>query len=113
MVDDVAGGEFAVDILDGDTGLDHEDKDVVGEVGDLIDRFLFILSLCGDYDLGTLFAHLFKYFIKPFFKKIGGIRAFLFIGLSAFYKLIKELIGKDRRLVFVLKDLIAKAGGRT
>ena len=83
VVDHVARGKLAVDILKADALLDHQDHHVIDKVRDLVDRFGAILCLSGNDDLGALLADLFEDLVKTLFKQIRGIGALFFVGLSA------------------------------
>ena len=48
MVDDVAGGQLAVNILQADALLDHEHHDVIDQIGDLVDGLGAVVCLGRD-----------------------------------------------------------------
>ena len=52
MVNDVARAKLLLDILHGDTHLYHEDHYVIREVGNFVDRFLLIVCLTRNDNLG-------------------------------------------------------------
>ena len=91
MVDDVARGELLRDVVERDAGLDHQDHDVIGEVGDLVDGLLFVLGLGGDDDLGALLTHLFEDLVEALVEQIAGIGPLGHIALAALEQIIESL----------------------
>ena len=91
MVDNVTRGKLALDIVNGNSHLNHKNKHVVTEIADLIHGFGFIVCLTRDNYLGTLLANLLEDLIDSLFKEIRGIRALLLLGLSALNKLHKRI----------------------
>ena len=66
VVNNMTGSQLLVDILQGDAGLQHQYHYMVGKIGNLVDGFLFVLSLGGNDNLGTLPTHLFRILSSPF-----------------------------------------------
>ena len=58
-----------MDVVHRDAHFNHEDHGVIGKVGKLVDRFLFVAGLGGNDYLGTLLANLFENFVNTLFKK--------------------------------------------
>ena len=58
-----------------DTHLDHQNHDMIGEVGNLVNGFRTVAALAGDDDLGALFAHLFQDLVGPLLEQIAGVGA--------------------------------------
>ena len=52
MVNDVTGGKLLVNVLQGNTHLDHQYHDVVCEIGDLVDGLLLVVCLARDDEKG-------------------------------------------------------------
>ena len=67
---------------------------MIGEVCDFENGFLFGAALCADYHLRALLSHFLENFVNAFIEKIGGIGAFLRVGLSARYQFVKSVEGK-------------------
>ena len=59
-----------MDVLQGDSHLDHQNHNVVGQIGDLVDGFLFIVCLSCDDDLGAFLAHLLQDLVQALFKEV-------------------------------------------
>ena len=82
---------------------------MVGEVGYFVNRLGLIVGFSRDNDLGALLSNLFKDLIDSLFKKLGSIRAFGLIGLTAYQQVVKSLYGKGVILV-AFENRIVKAG---
>ena len=98
-----------MDILQRNAGLKHQHHHMVGKVCDFVNGFLFVLSLGGDDDLGALLANLFQNLIQTLFKEVGGVRAFLFLFLSAPEQLHQAFQGEFVEFL-TLPNRLCKAG---
>ena len=76
--------KLLMNILTRKSHLNHKNKGMVCEVGDLIDGFLLIIGLGGDDNLGAFLTDLFENLINSLFEEIGCVRSFGFFALSAF-----------------------------
>ena len=94
VVDDVTGGELAMDILKRDAHLNHQDHYVVGKIGNFVNGFLFVICFTRNNDLSTFLTNLFEDLIYSLFKKVSGVRALRSILLSSLKKSVKSLKGK-------------------
>ena len=74
VVNDVAGGQLAVNVLYRNTHLGHEHHDVVGKVSDLVDRLLLVTVLSADDDLSAFLAHLLKDLVQTLVKEVGKVK---------------------------------------
>ena len=73
MVNYMAFCKLCGDIVNRNAGVNHQNGDVIEQVGDFKNRLFFIAALCRDYDLGAFLADLFEDFVNTLFKKVGGI----------------------------------------
>ena len=60
-------------VFEGDAHVDHEDGEMVDEVGDLEDGLFTAAAFAGDDDFGGFFAHFFQDLVDAFVEKIGGV----------------------------------------
>ena len=74
VVDDMAGCQFLMDVLQGDALLDHQHHHMVGKIRDLVDGLRPVMVLGGDDHLGALLAHLFQDLVDALLEQVGGVR---------------------------------------
>ena len=84
---------------------------MVGQVGDLVDRLLFVLGLAGDDDFGGLLADLLQDLIQALVEEVGGVGAFLGGVLAALEHVHEALQGEGAVLV-ALENGVVEAGLR-
>ena len=98
-----------MDILYGNAHLHHQNHCMIGKVCQLIDSFFFIICLAGNDYLSTLLAHFFQDLVDTLFKKIGSVRAFRTLRISAHKHIIQSLQAKLLQC-FALIHRIGEAG---
>ena len=84
---------------------------MIGEVGNFVDRLLFVRRLTRNDNLRGFLPDFFENLIDPFFKKIGGIRAILTMQFAVCDKLHQRIQGKFMTLL-ALKHRLPKTGIR-
>ena len=101
MVDYVARSKLVSDVVKRDAHFYHKHHNVINEVGYFVYRLCFIVSLaCDDY-LGAFLTDFFEDLINSLFKKVGGVRAFLLLKLSALDDLHKSFKRKLGSLALI------------
>ena len=73
MVNDVALCKLSGNLVEGNTHFDHENGDMIEQVGNFINRFSLVAALCSDDDLGAFLADLLENLVDSFFKKVGRV----------------------------------------
>ena len=68
LVDNVPRSELRYHVVERYPHLDGKHRQVIDQIGDLIDRLFFVAALARDDDLSRLFDDFFEYFVDPFFK---------------------------------------------
>ena len=106
MVNDMAGCQFLCDVVYGNAHLYHKHHDMVAKIGYLVNGFLFVIGLCGDYYLGRFLSDLFKYFVYAFLKEVRCVRPIFFIYLFALDELHKSLVGKIVNIIIFIYKVI-------
>ena len=107
MIYYVASRQLPTNVVGCDAHLHHEHHDVIGKIGDLVDRLLFFSALAGDDDLSALLADFFEYLVDALFKEVGGVGALFFRLLAAHQKFIEPV---NREGLLAGENLLKEAG---
>src|SRR5713226_6313153 len=81
--------QFIANLLETQTALDHEYKQVIEKIGSFFNEKVRILILCRNDGLAGFFADFLEYFVQTLIEQISGVRAFRPAALSRFHHRVK------------------------
>ena len=94
MIHHVAFFQLTGDVFHRDAQLDHQHHDMVSQVADFVDGLFHVALGARNDDFGALLADFFQDFFQALVKQIGGVAAFLGVGLAALDQVVQPLPGK-------------------
>ena len=111
MVNDIARRKLILNVAKAYSRVRHKHQNMIAQVGNFIDGFVFVLCFRRDNHLGAFLAYLFENLVKAFFKKIGRVLP-LFHLFFAVEKQIHELGKRKFSHRIIAANRVGKAAFR-